>query len=61
MLKLNILLNTCLQGLNLMEINLPLIIKMKEQAEEYSMVVSDILDAISPQSFMDSSDVSSPI
>ena len=46
-LKLNILLNTCLQGLNLMEINLPLIIKMKEQAEEYSMVVSDILDAIS--------------
>ena len=46
-LKLNILLNTCLQGLNLAEINLPLIQKMKEQAEEYSMVISDILDAIS--------------
>lgn len=46
-LKLNILLNTCLQGLNLAQINLPLIQKMKEQAEEYSMVVSDILDAIS--------------
>lgn len=46
LLKLNILLNTCLQGLNLSEINLPLIARMKEQAAEYSMVVSDILDAI---------------
>ena len=46
LLKLNILLNTCLQGLNLSEINLPLIARMKEQAAGYSMVVSDILDAI---------------
>lgn len=45
-LKLNILLNTCLQGLNLMEINLPLIQRMKEEAREYSTLVSDILDAI---------------
>lgn len=47
LLKLNILLNTCLQGLNMNEINLPLIQQMKEQAAGHSTVVSDILDAIS--------------
>lgn len=45
-LKLNIVLNTFLQGLDLSEINLGLIQKMKEQADGYSTVVSDILDAI---------------
>ncbi len=46
-LKLNILLNTFLQGLDLSEINLALIQKMKEQAAGYTAVVSDVLDAIS--------------
>jgi heat-inducible transcriptional repressor len=45
-LKLNIVFNTFLQGLDLSEINLTIIQKMKEQAGSYSNVVSDILDAI---------------
>ena len=45
-LKLNIVLNTFLQGLDLSSINLPIITKMKEQAGEYREVVNDILDAI---------------
>lgn len=46
-LKLNLVLNTFLQGLDLTEINLSVIQKMKEQASEYSEVLSHILDAIS--------------
>lgn len=45
-LKLNIVLNTFLTGLDLSEINLGLIQKMKEQAGDHSVVVSDILDAV---------------
>ena len=45
-LKLNIILNTFLNGLDLSEINLGLIQKMKEQAAGYTTVVSDILDAV---------------
>lgn len=45
-LKLNLVLNTFLQGLDLSEINLALIQKMKEQAAGYTSVVSDILDVI---------------
>jgi len=45
-LRLNIVFNTFLQGLDLTEINLPIIAKMKEQAGEYSTLVSDILDTI---------------
>lgn len=45
-LKLNIVFNTFLQGLDLTEINMSVITKMKEQAGNYSDVVSDILDAI---------------
>lgn len=45
-LKLNIVLNTFLQGLDLTEINMALIQKMKAQAGDYSEVVGDILDAI---------------
>lgn len=45
-LKLNIVLNTFLQGLDLTEINMTIIQKMKEQAGNYSGIVSDILDAI---------------
>lgn len=46
-LKLNIVLNTFLQGLDLVEINLPVITQMKEQAgDDYRSLVNDILDAI---------------
>lgn len=45
-LKLNIVLNTFLQGLDLTEINMTVIQKMKEQAGQYSDLVSNILDAV---------------
>lgn len=45
-LKLNILLNTYLQGLDLSEINLDVISQIKEQSEGLGAVVSDILDVI---------------
>lgn len=45
-LKLNIVFNTFLQGLDLSEINMSLIQKMKEQAGNYNSLVSNILDAI---------------
>ena len=44
--KLNILLNTYLQGLNLQEINMELIQRMKSQAEGYGQVISNIIDAV---------------
>lgn len=46
LLKLNIMLNTYLQGLDMSEINLSVIQKMKEQAEGHNRVISDILDAV---------------
>ncbi len=46
LLKLNIIMNTFLQGLDLGEINLPVISQMKEQAGDYRTIVNDILDAI---------------
>ena len=45
-LKLNLLLNTQLNGLTVQEINLSLISRMKEQAGLHSKVVSDVLDAV---------------
>lgn len=45
-LKLNILLNTSINGLTLDEINLSIISKMTAQAGEYGMLIRDILDAI---------------
>lgn len=45
-LKLNILLNTFLQGLDLTEINMTVIQKIKEQSGQYGSLISDILDAI---------------
>lgn len=45
-LKLNILLNTFLNGLDITEINLSVIQKMKEQAGAHSAIVNDILDAV---------------
>ena len=44
--KLNILLNTFLQGLNLQEINMELIQRMKVQAEGYGQIISNIIDAV---------------
>ena len=46
LLKLNIIINTFLQGLDLGEINLPVISQMKDQAGDYRNLVNDILDAI---------------
>lgn len=46
LLKLNILLNTSLNGLALNEINLGTIAKLKEQAGIHSSIVSDILDTL---------------
>lgn len=46
LLKLNIVFNTFLQGLDLTEINMSLIQKIKEQTGNYNTLVSNILDAI---------------
>lgn len=46
MLKLNILLNSSLNGLALEQINLGTISRLKEQAGIHSAVVSDVLDAV---------------
>lgn len=46
LLKLNMLLNTNLNGLSLEEINLGVIAKLKEQAGIHSDIVSDVLDAV---------------
>ncbi|MBP5160402.1 MAG: heat-inducible transcription repressor HrcA [Lachnospiraceae bacterium] len=45
-LKLNLILNSFLQGLDLSEINMYVIQQMKEQASEHTNLVSDILDAV---------------
>ena len=45
-LKLNLVLNTFLQGLDLTEMNMTVIQKMKEQAGQYSELISIILDAV---------------
>ncbi|NBJ91848.1 heat-inducible transcriptional repressor HrcA [Parablautia muri] len=46
LLKLNILLNTHLNGLALEEINLGMISAMKQQAGIHSVIVGDVIDAI---------------
>lgn len=46
MLKLNMLLNTSLNGMSIEEINLGLIARLKEQAGIHSKVISDVLDAV---------------
>lgn len=45
-LKLNIVLNTFLQGLDLTEINMAVLQKIKEQSGEFGPLISLILDAI---------------
>lgn len=46
MLKLNLMLNTYLQGLDLSEISLEIIRNLKSQAEGLGSFVSDVLDAV---------------
>lgn len=46
LLKLNLLLNSSLNGLSIPEINLGTISKMKEQAGSYSDIVGVVLDAV---------------
>ncbi len=46
LLKLNMLLNTTLNGVSIEEINLGLIARLKEQAGIHSAVVSHVLDAV---------------
>lgn len=46
LLKLNLLLNTQLNGLSIGEINLQMIQKMKEQAGIHSAVISTVVDAV---------------
>ena len=46
LLKLNILLNTHLNGLSIEEINLPLISTLKKQAGSHSEIVSEVIDAV---------------
>lgn len=46
LLKLNILLNTSLNGLSIEQITLATIAAMKEQAGIHSRIVSDVLDAV---------------
>ena len=44
--KLNLVLNTFLQGLSLQEINMELIGQLKRQADGHNKVINDIIDAI---------------
>lgn len=46
LLKLNMLLNTSLNGMSIEEINLGMIARLKEQAGVHSEVISDVLDAV---------------
>ena len=46
LLKLNMLLNTTLNGMSIEEINLGLIARLKEQAGIHSQVIGNVLDAV---------------
>ena len=45
-LKLNLMMNTFLQGLDMQEINVSVMQKLRTEASDYSALISDILDAI---------------
>jgi len=47
LLKLNMLLNTTLNGMSIEAINLGLIARLKEQAGSHSQMISDVLDTVS--------------
>ncbi len=46
MLKLNMLLNTCLNGLTVMDINLGMVAQLKEQAGIHEDIVAAVLDSV---------------
>ena len=46
LLKLNLMMNTFLQGLDIQEINVSVMQKLRNEANEYSALISNILDAI---------------
>lgn len=56
-LKLNLLLNTQLNGLSIDQINLGMIKKLKEQAGVHSSVVSEVLDAVAMAIAVDEEEV----
>lgn len=56
-LKLNILLNTSLNGLTMEQINLGTIARLKEQAGIHSEVVNSVLDAVAEAIRMDDEDL----
>lgn len=56
-LKLNILLNSSLNGLSLEEINLGMIAHLKEEAGVHSDLVSDVLDAVAKAVQIDEDDL----
>ncbi|WP_394924922.1 heat-inducible transcriptional repressor HrcA [uncultured Robinsoniella sp.] len=56
-LKLNILLNTSLNGLTIEQINLGMIAKLKEQAGIHSQVVNSVLDAVAEAIRLDDDDL----
>lgn len=56
-LKLNLMLNTQLNGLTMEEINLGMITRLKEQAGIHSIVVSGVLDAVAEAIAVDDEDV----
>ncbi len=49
LLKLNILLNTNLNGLPIEEINLAMIAKLKQQAGDHAGIVAEVMDAVASQ------------
>ncbi len=49
LLKLNILLNTNLNGLPIEEINLAMIAKLKQQAGDCANIVAEVMDAVASQ------------
>lgn len=56
-LKLNLMLNTQLNGLTMEEINLGMITKLKEQAGIHSSVINSVLDAVAAAIAVDAEDV----
>ena len=56
-LKLNLLLNTQLNGLSIEEINLAMISRLKEQAGIHSAVISSVIDAVAQAIALDEEDM----
>ena len=56
-LKLNLLLNTNLNGLPIQDINLGMIARLKEQAGIHSSVVATVLDAVAATIHVDEEDL----